>query len=338
MGNNKFSGQIVPGAFKFGGLKLLNLSSNSFDGMFPCLNNFPLIVLIDARYNNFQFVESKCNWSHTLDYFLLSVNKQLTQSFDDITYHMSDMKMLSLSNTRIYGTVTNTDPFYTGCKVFSIRDTDIATKLPNVWTNATFNQTWVVLGLTIAVPHGLPQYVSPVERELKRNFVPLNDFFWYITFPLSFCGFYLVLYVFYFHCNQHYVQHGDTHSINVDMSLHNYLRRMKISCDGIFPSDEKSVHLDRLSLVANAPMNRNSNKRINIFDTTINQQLVAAFHNMMLTVHHFLFYLLCVSGLLGFSYFMGANWVQEGFHSLFFSAAYLGSHNKYNYAGIVIVC
>lgn len=393
---NKLSGSIALGSFKLQTLVALNFTSNNFDGTLPCLKDNFHIEYIDIRQNNFHSIESGCQWPNTLKYFLASFNSQLTQSFDDITYHMQNMTVLVLSNTQLYGTIGNKDSFYAGGLVFSIHDTDIATELPTIWVNASFEQTWVILGLTITKHDGLPDYVREAERELKKNIVPKDDFFWYVSLPIVCSIIVCFMYGALFHCNptrcnrdgyrkEHvYIPFSlyckrkpKREEINIRNSINNTQNNVELDYDQKDHSDanvdlisndngvNKNVNynsqaskntlksikskpllgtvtsshslnsncdaksdLSRASLQAHDNLDDEQMKEnIDIFEQSKNRELVTAFHDLMLIVHWWLFSLLCLSVVIGFAYYMGANWVQQGFQSLFISAAYLGSHD-----------
>ena len=144
-------------------LQAINLTDNRFTGMFPCLSNNSGLVYLDIRRNDFTSMASHCEYNNdSLRYFLVSFNPKLTQSFDDITYNMNNMTMLAMSMTSIYGTVSN-NIFWDGGQYLGLYDSDIATDYKPIDSNVTWNQTWLVIGLTISGK--LPSYVNDIEKQ-----------------------------------------------------------------------------------------------------------------------------------------------------------------------------
>ena len=186
-------GQNVP--YNMTTLIAINLTNNSFTGTFPCLSNNFALEYIDIRQNNFELIENNCQWSNKLKYFLASYNPKLTQSFDDITYGMYSMNVLALGVTRLYGSVNNIDAIKNGGAYLAFYDSDIATTLPNIAPNATWNQSWVIIGLTIS--SNLPSWVGMDEKQLEMILVTQNDLWLYFIAPLICCFVAMILYCIY---------------------------------------------------------------------------------------------------------------------------------------------
>ena len=174
LADNRFNGSVdfASVVTEMETLIAINLTNNQFKGTFPCLSNNKQLEYVDIRGNHFNSIETQCQWPNSLEYFLASYNPRLEQSFDEITYNMYNMTVLALGLTSVYG-IVNKEPIYNGGQYLAFYDSEIATKLPGINPTAMWNQSWVVIGLTIE--ESLPFWVSSIERQLRMILVPKYD-------------------------------------------------------------------------------------------------------------------------------------------------------------------
>ena len=121
----------------------INLTNNEFEGTFPCLSQNIDLQYLDIRHNKFTKIEPYCEWNESLKIFMISYNKDIQQSYEEIVYNMHNMTVLDLSLTQIYGTLSN-EAIDAGGDYFAIYDTDMSTNIPDISENAHWNQSWTV--------------------------------------------------------------------------------------------------------------------------------------------------------------------------------------------------
>ena len=124
-------------------LVAINLTNNEFEGTFPCLSQNIDLQYLDIRHNKFGKIEPYCDWNESLKIFMISYNKNIHQSYEEIAYNMKNMTVLDLSLTQIYDTLSN-GAIDAGGDYFAIYDTDMSTNLPEISKHARWNQSWTV--------------------------------------------------------------------------------------------------------------------------------------------------------------------------------------------------
>ena len=325
-----FSGSGFEGPVDFGDrlnkietISAINLTNSGFSGTFPCLKNNFHMEYIDIRQTKFSKIDTNnCSYNHFFKYFLASFNKQLTQNFGQIAQCFTNLTVLAFGVTNVWGDVPSHVTQYGG-KYLALYDTDIATKYHEITidndnnkgvyniTNMTiksptWNQSWIIIGVTVS--GHLPSFINPIEKQLKMILVPDHDFIIYAVMPIGCTFAALFVYIMYFS------KYSDV------INLSKYLQIKTF---------------DNAQSLRNAQTHQDNQMQQRLVMTSIQdnykykKRLAKTFHQMMRSVHKFLWtLLLLLNAPLMVVYCLGSQWVSpgEGFQVLRISAAYLGSH------------
>eukprot|EP01083_Nonionella_stella_P299547 1018004_1 len=186
--DNLFSGSIVL-PYKYRHFTAINMSNNSFSGMFPCLMNNHKLKFVDARFNNFDSIatakESGCTaWPKQLSQLLLSNNK-INAVFHVAVRDLTNMSIIDFGNNRFKGTVPpslmqgSRDAIY-----LSLYDNDLSCTFPSDDGRVFSNGSWLYIGNRMQKPFA--PYTNHYELSLSIvSIVPENDWLWYLLTPLS---------------------------------------------------------------------------------------------------------------------------------------------------------
>eukprot|EP01083_Nonionella_stella_P184459 669736_1 len=167
--DNQFSGSIVlPDEYKH--FTAINISNNSFSGMFPCLMQNDKLQFVDARFNNFDSIatakESGCTaWPKQLSQLLLSNNK-INAVFNVAVRNLTNMSIIDFGNNRFKGTVPpslmqgSRDAIY-----LSLYDNDLSCTFPSDDGRVFSNGSWLYIGNRMQKPFA--PYTNHYELSLS---------------------------------------------------------------------------------------------------------------------------------------------------------------------------
>eukprot|EP01084_Bolivina_argentea_P146838 257008_1 len=178
--DNNFYGEIfLSKTVRF--LVGINVTHNKFTGKLPCFYHNHNMILIDARFNEFNSFQDCKGWPTSLKTVLLSNNK-INYDFNKFTNGLTNLSVIDFGNNQFKGTVSdsiiegNIDGIYV-----SFYDNDISCHFPE--SNRKFNDSWVYIGNDMYAP--FVQYTNQFEKGLGIiAIIPKYELYEYLITPI----------------------------------------------------------------------------------------------------------------------------------------------------------